>query len=185
MPYLPIDPADIGRAYEPVIRINSQSGKGGVAHVLEEEFGLRIPRRLQADLSRVIQEQADASGEEIPPAAILAAFEKEYLQEGPLALLEHETHDDELRAVVLEHGEKRRLTGTGNGPLAAFVDALRKGCGLELQVVDYAEHALGEGADATAVAYVELATPGGETVFGVGRSPEPAGRLPRGRGLGA
>jgi 2-isopropylmalate synthase len=171
VPYLPIDPADVGRAYEPVIRINSQSGKGGIAHVLEEDFGLRIPRRLQIDLAQVIQEQADRSGEEILPARVFAAFEKEYLREGPLALLEHRSEGEMLRAIVLDHGEKRHVSGQGNGPLAAFVDALRSGCGLELRVVDYAEHALGEGAEATAMAYVELATQGGEAVFGVGRSP--------------
>jgi 2-isopropylmalate synthase len=171
VPYLPIDPADVGRAYEPVIRINSQSGKSGIAHVLEEDFGLRIPRRLQIDLAQAIQEQADESGEEILPAELLAAFEKEYLREGPLALLEHEEVGAELRAVVLDHGEKRRVRGTGNGPLAAFIDALNTGCGLELRVVDYAEHALGAGAEATAMAYVELATAGGAPVFGVGRSP--------------
>jgi len=171
VPYLPIDPADVGRAYEPVIRINSQSGKGGIAHVLEEEFGLRVPRRLQIELASVIQVQADESGEEMLPAAILAAFEREYLREGPLALLEHEEVGTELRAVVLDHGEKRHVRGTGNGPLAAFVGALASGCGLSLRVADYAEHALGEGAEAAAVAYVELATPGGDTVFGVGRSP--------------
>jgi 2-isopropylmalate synthase len=171
VPYLPIDPADVGRAYEPVIRINSQSGKGGIAHVLEEDFGLRIPRRLQIDLARAIQEQADESGAEILPADLFAAFEKEYLREGPLALLEHEEVGAELHAVVLDHGEKRQVHGTGNGPLAAFVDALHTGCGLSLRVVDYAEHALGEGAEATAVAYVELATEGGASVFGVGRSP--------------
>ncbi len=171
VPYLPIDPADVGRAYEPVIRINSQSGKGGIAHVLEEEFGLRIPRRLQVELASVIQVEADESGEEILPAAILAAFEREYLREGPLALLEHEEEGSELRAIILDHGEKRQLRGMGNGPLAALVDALQTGCGLVLRVVDYAEHALGEGAEATAVAYVELATPDGAPVFGVGRSP--------------
>ncbi len=170
VPYLPIDPADVGRAYEPVIRINSQSGKGGIAHVLEEDFGLRVPRGLQVDLAQRIQEQADESGEEIQPAAIFALFEQEYLREGPLALLEHESEGAELRATLLDHGEKRRVRGVGNGPLAAFVDALRS-CGLELRVVDYVEHALGEGAEATAMAYVELATPSGAPVFGVGRSP--------------
>ncbi|MCC6641701.1 MAG: 2-isopropylmalate synthase [Deltaproteobacteria bacterium] len=171
VPYLPIDPADVGRAYEPVIRINSQSGKGGIAHVLEEEFGLRIPRRLQIDLAGVIQMRADASGEEVAPATILAAFEREYLSEGPLALLVHHEVGSELRAVVLDHGEKRHVRGTGAGPLAAFVDALASGCGFALRVVDYAEHALGEGVDAAAVAYVELATASGDGVFGVGRSP--------------
>jgi len=143
---------------------------GGIAHVLEEDFGLRIPRRLQIDLAHVIQEQADESGEEILPAAILASFEKEYFREGPIALLEHASEGAELRAVVLDHGEKRRIAGVGKGPLAAFVEALREGCGLPLDIVDYAEHALGEGAEANAMAYVELATPSGSSIFGVGRS---------------
>lgn len=170
VPYLPIDPADVGRAYEPVIRINSQSGKGGVAHVLESDFGLRLPRGLQIELAEVVQEQADATGEEIAPAVIRSAFEREYLREGPLVLLEHEEAGPELRAVVVDHGEKRAIRATGSGPLAAFVDALAKGCGVELRVVDYAEHALGAGADAAAMAYVEVETPGGDPVFGAGRS---------------
>ncbi len=171
VPYLPIDPADVGRAYEPVIRINSQSGKGGVAHVLEEDHGYRIPRALQIDLANVIQERADASGEEISSADVLALFEGEYLRPGPLELLEHEVEGGTIRAVVLDRGRKCRIEGAGNGPLSAFVDALRGGLGLDVRVADYAEHALAEGAHALAVAYVELVAPSGVSVFGVARSP--------------
>lgn len=171
VPYLPIDPADVGRAYEPVIRINSQSGKGGVAHVLEQDHGYRVPRGLQIELSQAIQEQADQSGLEISSREVMAAFEREYLREGTLALLEHEEVGNELRAVMLDGGEKRRVRGSGKGPLEAFVNALREGLDFGIHVADYAEHALGEGEDALAVAYVEVVTPEGVSLFGVGRSP--------------
>lgn len=171
VPYLPIDPADVGRAYEPVVRINSQSGKGGVAHVLEEDHGYRLPRGLQIELSQAIQGQADRSGREISSAEVLAAFDREFLREGTLALLEHEEEGGELRAVMLDAGEKHRIRGNGNGPLEAFVRALRNDLGIEVRVADYAEHALGEGADAVAVAYVQLVTGSGASIFGVGRSP--------------
>jgi len=171
VPYLPIDPADVGRAYEPVIRINSQSGKGGIAHVLEDEHGYRVPRRLQLELAQCIQLEADASGEEISSSAVRQVFEREYLREGTLALLAHEEHGEEHVFELVEHGRRVRLRGRGTGPLDALASALCKGLGVAVEIVDYSEHALGEGAGASAVAYVEMALPRGGSVFGVGRSP--------------
>ncbi|MEB2345093.1 MAG: 2-isopropylmalate synthase [Deltaproteobacteria bacterium] len=175
IPYLPIDPADLGRSYEAVIRINSQSGKGGVAWVLEADHGLRLPRRLQVEFSRAVQAAADASEEEIDSARLWALFEREYLDEGVLALLEHrvvpEDGDGRVRveATVRFQGALRRIAGEGAGPIDAFVTALRKELGLEVHVADYAEHALGEGEDALAAAYVELRRPGGTTTWGAAR----------------
>jgi 2-isopropylmalate synthase len=176
VPYLPIDPKDIGRSYEAVIRINSQSGKGGVAYVLAADHGLDLPRLLQVEFSRVVQDMADASGKEITSAAIWDAFKTEYLEaDKPLAFVAHrtlpETHASERRALTAEvtyDGEKRMIEGHGNGPIDAFVDALRRTFGVELRVLDYREHAVGSGADARAVAYVE-AEIDGRTLWGVGR----------------
>ena len=176
VPYLPIDPADLGRDYEAVIRINSQSGKGGVAYVMEQDYGLKMPRRLQIAFSGVVQEIAELTGSELTSKDIWQAFEREYLSEGAIAIIDHrtvpDTHASEVRritATIRENGKEREIEGSGNGPIAAFVDALKQECGVALKVADYHEHAVGEGADATAVAYVEAVTEAGETVFGVGR----------------
>ncbi len=176
VPYLPIDPADLGRDYEAVIRINSQSGKGGVAYVMEQDYGLQLPRRLQIAFSRVVQEIAELTGSELTSQDIWQAFEREYLDEGAIAVLDHrtvpDTHASEVRritATIREKGVEREIEGAGNGPIAAFVNALSKDCGVVMTVADYHEHAVGGGADATAVAYVEAKTESGETVFGVGR----------------
>ncbi len=180
VPYLPIDPADLGRDYEAVIRINSQSGKGGVAFVMEQDYGLKMPRKLQIAFSGVVQGIAELTGSELTSKDIWAAFEREYLAEGAIAILDHrtvpDTHASEVRritATIREDGPKgaieRDIEGSGNGPIAAFVDALKRNCGVSLKVADYHEHAVGEGADATAVAYVEATTENGDTVFGVGR----------------
>jgi 2-isopropylmalate synthase len=174
VPYLPIDPADVGRAYEPVIRINSQSGKGGIAYVLEHDYGFDLPKTMQAEFSKSVQALTEASGGELAPADILAAFEREYLAPGkPLRLLEHHAADDGagrcvLEATLADRGGVRTVYGTGNGPIDAFVDALRKDLGLDIAVRNYAEHAVGSGADAAAVAYVEVVTLG-RTHFGAGR----------------
>ncbi|CAG0993381.1 2-isopropylmalate synthase [Myxococcaceae bacterium] len=171
VPYLPIDPADVGRAYEPVVRINSQSGKGGVAHVLEEDHGLRVPRGLQIELSRAIQERADESGAEISSGQVFDAFAGEYLRAGPLALIDHEEVGGGIRAVLLVDGIERTISGFGKGPLEAFVIAIRDGLGFDVHVAEYAEHSLGEGEAALAVAYVEIVTASGAALFGVGKSP--------------
>jgi 2-isopropylmalate synthase len=177
VPYLPIDPHHVGRSYEAVIRVNSQSGKGGVAYIMKFEHGLDLPRRLQIEFSSVIQRLTEQSGTEISADQIWSAFESTYLTPTrPVALVGHslittapDTGATTLEANVrLESGE-RWIKGHGNGPIAAFVDALGRDAGLPVEIVDYAEHALGEGADARAVAYVETRAPGGGKVrWGVG-----------------
>ncbi|HJU97103.1 MAG TPA: 2-isopropylmalate synthase [Jiangellaceae bacterium] len=175
VPYLPIDPKDIGRSYEAVIRVNSQSGKGGVAYVMKAEHHLDLPRRLQIEFSGVIQAVTDGEGGEIEPTRMGAIFRAEYLdRETPLALNSVHTSSaagehDALEVGVYVHGERRVLTGVGNGPIDAFVDALGQ-IGFDVRVLDYAEHALSSGTDATAAAYVECAIRG-EAYWGVGIDP--------------
>lgn len=182
MPYLPIDPKDVGRSYEAVIRVNSQSGKGGISYLLEAEYGLSLPRRLQIEFSPIVQDVTDSSGREVTAADIWAIFAREYgLTDeasgtyGYVAhhLVEDSTHDAvELATEIVEHGQRRKLKGRGNGPIDAFVTALAGAVGQSLRVLDYHEHAIGEGADAAAVTYIELRIGEGEaarTLFGVGR----------------
>ncbi len=153
VPYLPIDPKHVGRTYEAVIRVNSQSGKGGVAYIMEAEHGFDLPRRLQIEFSKTIQAITEDTGTEISPAAMWDAFQREYLPEtvGVRAALARARHRsaDERTAHHRAAGRRRRapvtVVGEGNGPIAAFVDALRDGLGVELDVVDYAEHAIGRG----------------------------------------
>jgi 2-isopropylmalate synthase len=179
VPYLPIDPADLGRSYEAVIRINSQSGKGGVAHVMEREHGLHLPRRLQVEFARRVQQIADASGEELSSKQLWEAFEAEYSSGGgamelvDFDLASPESHPQQCRieARLKWGGVERLLDGRGNGPIDAFVDGFERMLGREIQVCDYQEHALGEGADASAVAYVELCVDGEASLFGVGVAP--------------
>jgi 2-isopropylmalate synthase len=173
VPYLAIDPKDIGRTYETVIRINSQSGKGGIAYVLASDYGLDVPRRLQIEFSKVIQHMADESGKEIAPEDIWTAFEREYITPpGRLRLIDHQLSDDDARATLTAtvefDGARRTITGSGNGPIDAFIHALRGDLGLDLRVVDYREQAVRSGADAPAFAYVEVEA-GGRVTFGVGR----------------
>jgi len=177
VPYLPIDPMDVGRSYEAVVRINSQSGKGGIAYILHSEYGLDLPRKLQIAFSQKVQEQTDTSGKEITAQEIWNLFEQNYLaSREPYAFIEHrsvpDTHASEMRqltAVIEENGVRREIHGSGNGPIAAFVDALRRDCGVEIRVRDYHEHAVGGGADAKAVAYVEAEAADGRTHWGVGQ----------------
>jgi 2-isopropylmalate synthase len=176
VPYLLIDPHDVGRTYEAIIRVNSQSGKGGVAYILEQDYHLALPRRLQIEFMQVVQRLAEATEGEVSPAQIWDAFRGAYLDtEGPLELLEHETRHHggaeehttvaaRIRFREVEH----RITGTGNGPIAAFTGALANACGLSLRVVDYHEHALTAGTDASAAAYVEVESPSGRVTWGVG-----------------
>ncbi|MCP2164549.1 2-isopropylmalate synthase [Goodfellowiella coeruleoviolacea] len=174
VPYLPIDPKDVGRSYEAVIRVNSQSGKGGVAYLMKTEYQLDLPRRLQIEFSRVIQEVTDTEGGEISPKGIWDAFATEYLDPAsPVALRRHTVADPgdgrhEITAVVLVDGEEHEITGSGNGPIAAFVDALAT-VGYDVRVLDYAEHALTAGDDAQAASYVECAV-GDKVLWGVGVS---------------
>ncbi|WP_420345285.1 2-isopropylmalate synthase [Pelagibius sp.] len=177
VPYLPIDPQDVGRTYEAVVRINSQSGKGGVAYIMHTEYGLDLPRKLQASFTQKVQEEADTSGKEITPQQIWSLFEQTYLSpRQPYAFVEHrsvpDTHASEKRlltAVIEENGQRREIQGIGNGPIAAFVDALGKECGIDIKVHDYHEHAISAGADAKAIAYVETEAADGTIYWGVGR----------------
>ncbi|WP_243060976.1 2-isopropylmalate synthase [Nocardioides sp. SR21] len=162
VPYLPIDPQDVGRSYEAVIRVNSQSGKGGVAYVLKAEHKLDLPRRAQIEFSRVVQQHTDAEGGEIVPDAIWAMFRAEYLdREAPLKLNSVHTSSaagekDALDVNVYVDGEMQSLHGVGNGPIEAFVNAINElPQGWDVRVLDYAEHALSAGGDAVAAAYVE------------------------------
>jgi 2-isopropylmalate synthase len=172
VPYLPVDPQDLGRSYEAIIRVNSQSGKGGVAYILQADHGLDLPRRLQVEFAGVIQKAADGSGKEITSGVIWQAFEREYLSPGRIEFIAHTTLPDSgggrrLEARIRIDGADQVIEGHGTGPIDAFVDALRRVTGLAIDVVDYREHAVRRGADAQAVAYVE-ARIGEQTVFGVG-----------------
>ena len=175
VPYLPIDPKDVGRTYEAVIRVNSQSGKGGVAYVLKADHQLDLPRRLQIEFSRVIQNHTDTVGGEIEPDRIWQIFTDEYLdRETPYQLVTFSSqtsadgHDEQSVELVVR-GETRSFNGEGNGPVDAFVDGMRQ-AGADIRVLDYAEHALSAGGDAVAAAYVE-AEIAGEIVWGVGIHP--------------
>lgn len=175
VPYLPIDPSDLGRSYEAVIRINSQSGKGGVAYILEKDFGLVLPRNLQVEFSKVVQKITDEQEKELTPAEILAAFEREYLMRDrgmkladPRVELSSQGEQRVLSASIVVDGVVKRVTGNGNGPIDALMDALKTELGFEAEVVEYSEHSVGKGNKAEAVAYVQLASDG-ETKFGVGR----------------
>ncbi|MBF6453653.1 2-isopropylmalate synthase [Nocardia cyriacigeorgica] len=174
VPYLPIDPKDVGRTYEAVIRVNSQSGKGGVAYIMKTDHGLALPRRLQIEFSQAIQQITDGEGGEVTPKEMWDVFATEYLN--PVRPLERikqrvtasETDGgtDTITATVKVDGVEQEITGTGNGPLAAFVDAIAT-VGFDVQVLDYSEHAMSAGDDAQAAAYVECAI-GDKTVWGVG-----------------
>ncbi|PCG07715.1 2-isopropylmalate synthase [Sphingomonas ginsenosidimutans] len=174
VPYLPIDPADLGRSYEAVIRVNSQSGKGGVAWVLEQDKGLKLPKRLQADFSRHVQALADETSRELNAADIFGAFERAYLpgDADRFVLRDYaETGAAGDRVFVGRlaiHGEERSISGRGNGLISGVIAALADSTGPTLDVVDYSEHAIGHGAGAQAVAYLECRAADGRTVWGVG-----------------
>lgn len=171
-PYLPIDPHDVGRSYEAVIRVNSQSGKGGVAYILRSEHQMDLPRRLQIEFSRVVQTMTEGEAGEIEPEEIWAAFNREYLEcEDPYELVsvQSSTSPDGLDEQAVElrvRGVDQTFVGEGNGPVAAFVDALTQ-AGAHIRVLDYSEHALSSGGDAVAAAYVECEIDT-EIVWGVG-----------------
>jgi 2-isopropylmalate synthase len=175
MPYLPLDPKDLGRSYEAVIRVNSQSGKGGISYLLEAEYGIAMPRRLQIEFSQVVQEVTDASGKEVTAEDIWAIFKREYLDHaGPFGYLAHHLVEDskrnevELSTEIVHHGRPQKLAGRGNGPIDAFVHALQELGGEKLAVLDYHEHALTGGADARAATYIEMRVGDNRTLFGVG-----------------
>jgi 2-isopropylmalate synthase len=184
VPYLPIDPHDIGRSYEAVVRVNSQSGKGGVAYILKSEHQLDLPRRLQIEFSGVVQKRTDSTGGEILPAALWSAFQDEYLpvsaadaaatnteQWGRFSLLSMRSDStvdgaDTISVRLTDHGQEVTLEGSGNGPIAAFVSAMTT-LDVDVRVLDYVEHALSSGGDARAAAYVECAV-GERVLWGVG-----------------
>ncbi|KQN27056.1 2-isopropylmalate synthase [Sphingomonas sp. Leaf34] len=174
VPYLPIDPADLGRSYEAVIRVNSQSGKGGVAWVIEQDKGLKLPKRLQADFSRHVQAYADETSRELNAADIWSLFERTYMPQADdrVELRDYEESGTAGQRVFIGRvaidGEERSISGRGNGLISGVIAAIAESTGPTLDVVDYNEHAIGHGADAQAAAYVECRTAAGKTVFGVG-----------------
>jgi 2-isopropylmalate synthase len=173
-PYLPIDPGDVGRTYEAVIRVNSQSGKGGMAYLMKADHHFDLPRRLQLDFSRAVQQYSDATGKEVSSAEIMNLFTDEYLgASDPLSLVNSSVSSTdntyEITAKVVHSGQPRQIRGIGNGPVSAFVQALRE-LDYEVTVLDYTEHALAAGGDAQAAAYVE-AEINGRVWWGVGVDP--------------
>ena len=173
VPYLPIDPKHTGRTYEAIIRVNSQSGKGGVAYLMDAEHGLDLPRALQVEFQRVVQTEADSTGTEITPDALWTMFTTEYLgEDARLQLLSSElttrTEGTVVVAQLLVDGVHQTVRGEGNGPISAFISAIDEGLGIKFQVNNYSEHALSAGATATAVAYVEATNEAGESWWGVG-----------------
>ena len=173
VPYLPIDPMDLGRSYEAVVRINSQSGKGGIAYVMEAEHGIELPRRLQIEFSKVVQQIADGEGVEVPADRLWSAFESEYLEgNGRYKFVEHKSpsdHGDQpITATIKADGKSKTIKGHGNGPIDGFVDAMRKEAGLAFDISDYREQSMGVGANAAAIAYVDLRLADGTTLYGVG-----------------
>jgi 2-isopropylmalate synthase len=175
VPYLPIDPADVGRTYEEVIRVNSQSGKGGIAYLLERDYGLSLPRLLQIEFSQVVQKIADATGKELRAEEIHAAFGREYLQAtSPITYVDHRAQHspsggvEHLVARLAISGREQAVTGDGNGPVDAFVRALRDKYGFDIHVLNYHEHAIGAGEDAAAVSYVQIRVGPDRASYGVG-----------------
>jgi 2-isopropylmalate synthase len=174
VPYLPIDPLDVGRSYEAVIRVNSQSGKGGVAYVLKHDYHLDVPRRMQIEFSKIVQTIADNEGGEVEPAKIWDLFRETYLERtAPLRLTSYSTTTasgvDRIAAKIIHNGEGREIRGEGNGPIAGLVHALAE-VDIDARVLDYFEHATGAGEEAQAAAYLEVAV-GGQVLWGCGTSP--------------
>jgi 2-isopropylmalate synthase len=171
MPYLPLDPKDLGRSYEAVIRVNSQSGKGGISYLLESEYGVEMPRRLQIEFSQVVQQAMDATGKEFTAADLWGIFQREYGVVSNAVPQHHVTEEGggqvSVTAQVQMGGRAFGVRGTGNGPIDAFVAGLAHVTGQPIRVLDYHEHAVASGANARAVAYLELRV-GERTLFGVG-----------------
>jgi 2-isopropylmalate synthase len=176
VPYLPIDPQDVGRTYEAIIRINSQSGKGGIAYVMQADYGLNLPRNLQIEFSKEIQAITDAEGKELSSKRIYDRFREIYVDQpdGRLRFIDHQIYPDTevkgrriVEATLMDRGEELVIKGLGNGPIDGFVDALSRHVGIELTVRDYSEHSIQHGSNAAAICYVEMEHPGG-TIFGAG-----------------
>jgi len=171
--YIPVDPADIGRSYKAIIRINSQSGKGGVAYVLEHEFGYQLPKLMHKEIGRIINDLADTTGRELTPAEIHGAFQREYLERTtPVTLQRFKTSERDsavkCEAVIQIDGATHTLTAQGNGPIDAFVRALGTTGLPKFEVLSYVEHSLGKGAEARAVSYIQIKTDRGHTLYGAG-----------------
>ncbi|MFN3765433.1 MAG: 2-isopropylmalate synthase, partial [Aliihoeflea sp.] len=171
VPYLPIDPQDVGRSYEAIIRINSQSGKGGIAYILQADYGLNLPRNLQVEFREDIQEITDREGKELRPKAIYDRFLDLYVDQpdGRLKFVDHQTFPDTsmkgrrvVEATIIDNGKELQITGTGTGPVDGFVDALSKHVGVDLTVLDYSEHSMQRGSNAAAICYMEVEHPGGK-----------------------
>jgi 2-isopropylmalate synthase len=176
VPYLPIDPRDVGRTYEAIIRINSQSGKGGIAYVLHADYGLNLPRSLQVEFSQIVQDITDREGRELPSKRIYEHFLETYVDQpgARLKFVDHRTFPDEkvkgrrlVEATIVDNGSETTITGAGTGPIDGFVDALSKHIGIELSVIDYSEHSMQRGSNAAAICYMEMEYPGGK-LFGAG-----------------
>jgi 2-isopropylmalate synthase len=176
VPYLPIDPKDVGRSYEAIIRINSQSGKGGIAYVLDADYGLKLPRNLQVEFSHDIQEITDQEGKELPARRIYERFREVYVDQpgGRLKFLDHQSFPDPeakgrriVEASIEDGGKELKIVGRGTGPIDGFVDALSRHVGVPLSVLDYSEHSLQQGSNASAICYMEVEHPGGR-LFGAG-----------------
>jgi len=176
VPYLPIDPQDVGRTYEAIIRINSQSGKGGIAYILQEDYGLNLPRALQVEFREDIQRIADVEGREVSSKRIYDRFMERYVNqpEARLAFVDHHTHTDPanrgvriVAAEITDRGETKRIEGRGTGPVDGFVNALSAYLGFDLTVANYAEHSMQHGSNAAAICYMEMETPSGK-LFGAG-----------------
>jgi len=171
--YIPIDPADIGRSYKAIIRINSQSGKGGVAYILENEFGYQLPKLMHKEIGKVVNDLADSKGAELTPQDIHDVFVREYIERSsPVALREFRTIERgatvTCQADLLAYGQEKIVTGTGNGPIDAFVQSLRAAGLPPFALVSYSEHSLGSGAEARAVSYIQIKTERGGAFFGAG-----------------
>jgi len=176
VPYLPIDPKDVGRSYEAIIRINSQSGKGGIAYIMQADYGLNLPRNLQIEFREDIQAITDTEGRELPSKQIYDRFLELYVDQpgARLKFVDHRTYPDAevkgrrvVEATITDNGKEITVTGTGTGPIDGFVDALSRHIGKEMTVHDYSEHSIQRGSNAAAISYVEIEHPGGR-LFGVG-----------------
>lgn len=180
VPYLPIDPADVGRQYEPIIRINSQSGKGGAAFIMQHYFGFDLPKAMHAEFGAIVQAETDRLGKELSPDAVFELFKNEYLEQRPTFSLvrysfieENSENGDSkviFKGIINCRGVETEVTGTGNGPIDAFFRAVRGLEPSEYTFLDYSEHAIAEGSDSMGVAYIQLRTPDGRDLFGVGVS---------------
>lgn len=177
VPYLPIDPQDVGRDYEAIIRINSQSGKGGIAYILAQDYGIQLPRNLQIEMRNEVQRITDEEGVELPSARIHDVFQDVYVKQsdGRMKFVDHSTTlagetgsgIRNLEAIIMDGGQEITIKGQGTGPIDGFVDALSKHLDMEISVIDYSEHTLRPGADASAICYMEVES-GGKKLFGVG-----------------